>query len=415
MYITRSITDFTLEMLEQFRSIIVSGPRQSGKTTFVKEIAKKQGFEYYTFDDETILEAALSDPVLFVKSIAKKPSVIDEIQMVPDIINALKITIDENGKNGLFLLTGSADLFRMSTIKESLAGRMVSLSLYPFSMCELYGCSRNIIDALFDGTLLEIQKKPIDIEKIAEHIVKGGFANVQNISDRARELWFETYIDARIEKDLALIKRIRSENRNEIEKQLRLLGGMTCSILKYGAIAKHLSIKDMTVKSNIEILESLFLLKQIRPYFTNRGKREIKAPKIAFIDTGMAAYLAGIDTNALLRKREILGGFVENFVFSELLKHATFAKNSVTIYHYRDSIYEVDLVLEKRNLDIIGIEVKSSMSITKDAFKGLVRLAQNAKEHFKGGYLFYAGEKIVPFSLEGFEFWALPLSLFFSL
>ncbi|MBD3794223.1 MAG: ATP-binding protein [Campylobacterales bacterium] len=414
MYIQRSITPMVHDLLKDFRIVSINGPRQSGKTTLAKEIADQLGMRYYTFDHEATRATAQNNPINFVKQLSKSPCVIDEIQMVPEIASALKMSVDEANQSGMFLLTGSADLFKMSAIKESLAGRMVSVSLYPLSCFEIAGKEGNIVDKLFDHTLQESVYQPIDYEQIVEQMVKGGYPSIQDKSSRSQERWFETYIDARIEKDLSLIKNISLENRSEISKLLRILAANTSNLLKYSTLAKHLSIKDVTVKSDIEILEALFLVKRVTPYFTNRGKREIKAPKIQFIDTGLVSHLVDADAHTLIvSQREMLGNLVENFVYAELLKHATYAKKSTKIYHYRDGAYEVDLVLEQKNGSIVAIEVKSSATIKSEYFKGLVKLADNARDNFLQGYLFYGGDEILPFTKDGYIFWAIPFGVLY--
>jgi len=412
MFINRNIKPYILELFDSFKIVTIAGPRQSGKTTLSKEIAKELGLKYYTMDDETILQAAKDDPITFAKQLAKEPSVIDEIQMAVELVKALKMVVDEENKNGMFLLTGSADLFKMSAINESLAGRMVSVDLYPFSQYELRQKSENFIDMLFGGSIADKSFQAQGVDGQVDMITQGGFAAVCNKSQRVSNAWFESYISARIEKDLSLIKRISQENKSEIFKLLLLLAHNNANLLKYNSLASHLAIKDMTVKSDIEILEALYLVKRVNPYFTNRGKREIKTPKIHFIDTGLASHLLGIDKEALLlREREHLGNLVENFVYTELLKHTTYAQKDTKIYHYRDADYEVDFVLEQSNADIIGIEVKSSTNIKSSELRGLVKLAQNAKELFRGGFIFYMGEHIIPMQKDGYKFLALPLSV----
>jgi predicted AAA+ superfamily ATPase len=414
MYLKRNITPFVKELLDDFKIVSINGPRQSGKTTLAKQIAKQLGFEYYTFDDETVKSTAKNNPSNFINKLSKTSCVIDEIQMVPEVISALKVSVDKVNKAGMFLLTGSADLFKMSSIKESLAGRMVSVNLYPLSCFELSGNSDNLIDMLFDNSIIDVQCKAIEYENIIEQILKGGYPYIQNKTQRSRDRWFETYIEARIQKDLSLIKKITSQNHSQINKLLNILAANTSGILKYSALSKHLSIKDVTVKSDIEILEALFLIKRVNPYFTNRGKREIKAPKIHFIDTGLVAHLLDLDVhNLIISQKEILGNLVENFVYTELLKHTTYAKKSTKIYHYRDANFEVDLVLEQKNGNIIAIEVKSSSTIKPEHFKGLSKLAHNAGDKFLYGYLFYGGDKILPFEQDGIVFWAIPLSSLF--
>ncbi len=415
MYIKRNITSMVYELLEDFRVVAINGPRQSGKTTLSKEIAKELGMNYYTLDNEATKLTAQNNPIPFIEQLSKRPSVIDEIQMVPEVISALKISVDEKNQSGMFLLTGSADLFKMSSIKESLAGRMVSISLFPLSYFELNGSSENIIDMLFSGEIKSFNFKKMSYEKMIEQITTGGFPSVQGKSARSQESWFESYIEARIEKDLSLVKKISQENKSEINKLLRILASMTSNLLKYSSLAKHLNIKDMTVKSDIEILEALFLVKRINPYFTNRGKREIKAPKIQFIDTGLVAHLVDVDAETLiLKEREMLGNLVENFIYAEFLKHSTYAKKSTKIYHYRDGDYEVDLVLEQKNSKIVAIEVKSSATIKTEYTRGLVKLAQNAKENFVEGYIFYGGNEVLPISKDGYTFWCIPFGVLFG-
>lgn len=410
--IQRSIKPFILELLESFKIVTISGPRQSGKTTLSKDIARELGFSYYTMDDETILGAAIDDPITFAKQIAKSPAVIDEIQMAIELVKALKIVVDEENRNGMFLLTGSADLFKMSAINESLAGRMVSVNLFPFSQYEIHHKSGNLIDMLFNGKIADTNFQAVSVENQVNMMLKGGFADVYNKSQRIASAWFDSYISARIEKDLSLIKRVSQENKSEIFKLLSLLAHSNANLLKYNSLAQHLAIKDMTVKSDIEILEALYLVKRVNPYFTNRGKREVKTPKIHFTDTGLASHLIGIDKEALLlTQREHLGNLVENFIYTELLKHTTYSQKMTKIYHYRDADYEVDFVLEQSNTNIIGIEVKSSTNIKSSELRGLVKLAQNSGELFKGGFIFYMGEHIVPMQKDGYKFLVLPISI----
>jgi predicted AAA+ superfamily ATPase len=414
MYIKRSITQIVYDLLNDFKIVSINGPRQSGKTTLVKEIAENLKMEYYTFDDEPTKIAAINDPINFIKQLSSSPCVIDEIQMVPEVVSTLKMIVDQENKNGMFLLTGSADLFKISSIKESLAGRMISVSLYPLSYFEINGKKENIIDMIFEDRLQEYRFDDMEYKEIVKSIVSGGYPSVIGKSEKSKDLWFESYIEARIEKDLSLIKRVSLENKSEINKLFRILANNTSTLLKYSSLAKHLSIKDVTVKSDIEILEALFLLKRINPYFTNRGKREVKTPKIAFIDTGLASHLINANIDSLiLSQRETLGKLVENFVYSELLKHSTYAKKSTKIYHYRDEAYEVDLVLEQKNGNIIAIEVKSGTNIKDEHLRGLVKLAKNAGDNFLQGFIFYGGEKILPISKEGYTFWLVPLSVLF--
>ena len=412
MYTYRSVTPVVLEFMEDFRIVMISGPRQSGKTTLSRDIAEKLGMDYYTFDDDAVRLSAQVDPALFVRQLARTPVVLDEIQLVPEIVRALKMSVDEVDQPGRFLLTGSADMFRMSTIKESLAGRMVSVQLYPFSGFEKAGRSGNIVDRLFDGEVTSLAYEPVPYPEMVQEMIRGGFPAVQGLGDRSRAGWFESYIEARIEKDLSLIRHVREGNRLEIKKLLTILAYNTSNLLKYASLAKHLRIQDVTVKRDIEMLEGLFLVRRVNPYFTHRGKREYKTPKLHFVDTGLVAHLLGADAEMLImREREMLGNLVENFVYTELLKHTTYAQKTTSIFHYREAQYEVDLVLEQSDGSIVGIEVKASASLKPEFARGLLRLSHNAGTTFRAGYIFYGGDRVLPLTQEGVTFWCLPLSL----
>jgi predicted AAA+ superfamily ATPase len=194
MYIRRNITPIIYELLADFRIVAINGARQSGKTTLCKEIAKELSMDYYTFDNETTRVIAQNNPLPFIKQLSKRPSVIDEIQIAPEVISALKISVDEKNQSGMFLLTGSADLFKMSSIRESLAGRMVSISLFPLSYFEMNGCDKNIVDMLFDREIESFDFKRMSYEQMIEQITTGGFPSVQGKSARSQAIWFESYI-----------------------------------------------------------------------------------------------------------------------------------------------------------------------------------------------------------------------------
>jgi murein DD-endopeptidase MepM/ murein hydrolase activator NlpD len=206
VYIQRSITPTIYDLLRDFKIVSISGPRQSGKTTLAKEIADNLGMTYYTFDDDVTKTAAESDPVNFIKRLSLSPCVIDEIQMVPEVVGAMKRVVDERDQNGMFLLTGSADLFKISTIKESLAGRMVSISLYPLSFFEISANSANMVDMLFENTLVTYKYYAIVYQTIVENILSGGYPPILGKSEKSRDVWFESYIEARIEKERKLLR-----------------------------------------------------------------------------------------------------------------------------------------------------------------------------------------------------------------
>jgi len=398
--------------LNNFRIVMLNGPRQSGKTTLVKKIALEQKMNYITLDDPDKLEMAQNDPFNFLSFYAKKPLVIDEIQFAPQLIPYLKKTVDEKDIKGMFLLTGSADFMRMHKITESLAGRMVRYNLYPLSNAELQKKDVNIIDKLFSDAFAE-QDVYGQLEKVLESTIRGGYPEIISYDRALRDDWFSSYVASRIQKDILELKSISLSKLHVIKSLLQLLATYDAQLLNYNTIAKKLQIANKTVLSYVELLEAMYIIKIVPSYHVNASLRVIKSPKVHFIDTGLASYLLHVDKESLFTHKDgSYGSLIENFVYSELLKEATYSKNSVDVYHFRDlRKKEVDFVLENRNGNIIGVEVKAKASIKKSDLKGMIELAKEAKDKFSRGIIFYGGNEVKPISVDGFIFYCLPLGI----
>ena len=398
--------------LNTFRIVMLNGPRQSGKTTLVKKLALEQKMNYITLDDPDKLEMAQNDPSNFLSFYAKKPLVIDEIQFAPQLIPYLKIMVDEKNTKGMFLLTGSADFMRMHEITESLAGRMVRYNLYPLSNAELKMKDFNIIDTLFSEEFTDLDTYG-QLEEVLEATIRGGYPEIVSYDRALRDDWFSSYIESRIQKDILELKNISLSKLHIIKSLLQLLATYDAELLNYNTIAKKLQIANKTVLSYVELLEAMYIIKIVPSYHVNASLRVIKSPKVHFIDTGLASYLLHVDKESLFTHKDgSYGSLIENFVYSELLKEATYSKNRVDIYHFRDlRKKEVDFVLENRNGSIIGIEVKAKASIKKSDLKGMIELAKEAKDKFSRGIIFYGGNEIKPISVDGFVFYCLPLGI----
>ncbi len=391
---------------------MLNGARQSGKTTLVKRIAELRNMHYVTLDEPDKLALAKTDPKNFLSFYGKKPLVIDEIQFAPELIPYLKIASDETHEKGRFLLTGSADFMRMHTITESLAGRMVRYTLYPLSNAEIHDKPHNAIDLLFEEDLAQFTTYS-DLDGVIKSILRGGYPEIITMKQSLRNDWFDAYITSRIQKDLLELKTISLSKLHYIAELLKLMASYDASLLNYDAIAKKIKIDNKTVVSYIALLEAMYIVRRIRPFHLNTALRVVKSPKIHFLDTGLLSYLLGIDYESLfLRKDSDFGNVIENFVYTELLKEASYASEDVSLYHFRDlKKREVDLVLEHRDGRIVAIEVKAKATITQKELKGLTTLAQASKERFYRGYIFYGGEEIVPVSSEGYLFYCIPLGV----
>ena len=412
----RKLESTIIEMLESFRIVAINGPRQSGKTTLQKKIATNKNMKYYTFDDSDIYNTASSDPKGFIEYISKTENIaIDEVQMIPEIIPPIKMYVDERNRKGMFLLTGSSDMFKNSKIKESLAGRMVSFNLYPLSYSEINKRDINIIDKLFsdDFTTFNIDFESISKEEFISAVINGGYPEVYNLPIKAKKAWYDFYIKARITKDIANIENVQVDTLSHLSKLLKVLAGQVSSLVNYTSIAKSIGIADKTVAKYVKILEALYIIKLIPSYSNNVLKQVTKSPKVHFIDSGLASYLLNTSVeSSMLGQNQHLGNLVETFVYTELIKHQSNANEDIEIYHFRDTAQkEVDFVLESSLGDVVAIEVKSSSTIKSEYFKGLLALTKTiGNKNFKG-IVFYGGDKVLPYKIEDYQFWAIPLKV----
>jgi len=415
--IHRKLENIIVQMLKSFRIVAINGPRQSGKTTLQKKIAQSNNMKYYTFDKATTYALASSDPEDFISYISEEKNVaIDEVQMVPEIVPAIKISVDEANRKGMFLLTGSSDMFKNSKIKESLAGRMVSFNLFPLSYSEINNRNLNIIDKLFSQNFNKFKTNFSNISKkeLISAIINGGYPEVYQLGTKEKNAWFDFYIKARITKDIATLENVQLETIAHLGKLLKVLAGQTSSLINYSNIAKNIGIADKTVAKYIQLLEALYIIKLIPSYSNNMIKRVVKTPKVHFIDSGLASYLLNVNVKGSLDgTNEYLGNLVECFVYSELIKHQTYSDVDVEIFHFRDPHKrEVDFVLESRDGETVALEIKSGSNIKKEHFNGLIALAKAMKNKKFKGLILYGGDEVLPYKIDEYTFWVIPLKIF---
>ena len=335
--------------------------------------------------------------------------------MIPDLVPAIKMNVDEQNIKGKYLLTGSSDIFKNSKIKESLAGRMVSFNLFPLSYAEINNRGLNIIDKLFseDFNHFDVKFEAMENDMFTDAVINGGYPEVYNLSAKAKKAWFEFYIKARITKDISTVENIELDKITSLDKLLKVLAGHIGKLVNYKNISDTIGIADKTVAKYIQILEALYIIKLVPAYSNNHLKRVVKSPKVHFIDSGLASYLLNIDKEgAMTKKGNIYGNLVESFVYSELIKHQVSSKESVNIYHFRDQQKkEVDFVLESTDGSIVALEIKSGSRIKQEHFKGLLALAKIIDPKIFKGVVLYGGDKVLPYKIEEFTFWAIPLKI----
>lgn len=396
----RDIEELILDALEVSPAILLSGPRQVGKST----LSMKHFKNYLLLDDITLRESAKEDSKAFIEN-QKKPLCIDEIQKVPELFEAIKIDIDKDRKNGNFLLTGSASVLDMKNIGDTLAGRIIEFSLWPLSSKEINSKDENIIDLLIKKDFKSIEK--ISTSKMIEYIINGGYPEAIKIKkEKLKHYWFASYISTYIERDVRDIGEIR--NLSNFIKLFNLLAPRSANIFKVSELANSSGLSEVTVSNYLSLLEMVYQIKRVQPFSANFSKRFIKSPKMYFTDSGMLSHLFNIYSQEDFNNSQYKGEVTETYVFSELNKHLSYSSSNANLYHYRtNDKKEIDFILEYSNKQI-AIEIKSSKRVTKNDFKHIIDFQRKSK-NFEYGVVFYLGEEVLSF---GKELYALPLSFF---
>lgn len=424
----RHIRPLVRDMLGEFRIVYLTGPRQSGKTTLARRVAAEVGLRYLTLDDPAVQAAAVSDPYGFVRSFGDQPVVLDEFQQVPELVPAIKEASDRHAsalptsgssgaaRKGLFLLTGSADIFRSARTQEALPGHMARLELLPLSVTELRDGRRNLIEFLLAGRFPSLDPHPAPTrEEIARLILLGGYPEVQHMGRRARGIWFRSYTQGRFFKDFETLYTARGDYHSRLRALAPYLAGRSGNLLKYASLANDLELNDKLARSYAEILELMFLIRRVPSYRKNLARRmAVRMPKLHFVDTGLASHLLGLRNEARLLLSPHYGALLETLVFMECAKHAEWADEEVGMYHFRDKRKrEVDIVLERPGGGIVGVEVKASATIRREDFRGLAALAELAGAAFEHGVLFYTGGEVLQFNRGAVRICAVPFRTLF--
>ncbi|WP_067583949.1 ATP-binding protein [Endozoicomonas ascidiicola] len=419
-YIARKIEKNLQVCLKDTPVIIITGPRQSGKTTLAQhflaqmtdsaENSAEKG-SYLTLDDENILAVAQRDPIGLLRQ-QRRPMVIDEIQRAPELIRTIKMLVDEDRKPGSFILTGSADLMTLPTLADSLAGRAEFVTLYPFSQPELQQdstkqagknkapdpCSAqesDIIQQLLSADFVPEHRRHFEYDEVIAAIVCGGYPEVLQRSASRRNRWYRAYTDAIIRRDIKDVFQL--QKLDEMGQLLKLLAPISSEALNYASLGKAVQMDTKSVQKYVSALENLYLVKRIPAWHRNELKRAIKQPKIHFVDTGLLCATRGINETAIKADRNLTGALMETWICSELLKAIAVSEEDCQLFHYRDkSQREVDFILANNNGLATGIEVKAGMTIKKDMFAALEMLIEAGS--IQKGVIVYNGDKMLPFS-----------------
>ena len=401
----RNTQPLVLEALADTRVVFIAGARQVGKSTLAQQIARTgHPAEELSLDVRATRETALADPEGFIAGL-RGPAFIDEIQRAPDLLLAIKRAVDRDPTPGRFLLTGSANLLTARKVKDALTGRMETIPLWPLAQSEIHGSTGNFVDALFAAEPPRVAGAAVGREAFVEVVAAGGYPEARVRSGRRRARWFASYLDTTLDRDLREISDARKLH--EIPRLLRLLASQAANVLSYRAVAAKLDLTHDTVREYIGLLQTVFLVRLLPAWRPGIGAREVHAPKAYLVDAGLLAHLLGADERRIAADDQITGKVLENFVVTEVLKHADWAATDSSAYHYRQREDEVDLLLESRVGEIVAIEVKAATSIDRRDVRAMEKLRDSRGTRFKAGVVVCTCEQTIPL---GDRLWAVPLS-----
>ncbi|MDR0970566.1 MAG: ATP-binding protein [Lentimicrobiaceae bacterium] len=353
MYINRTIADSIISFSDTFKVLLVNGARQIGKTTLLKHLSEK-GRKYVTLDNPSDLLLAKTDPKGFFDTYSP-PVIIDEIQYAPELFPYIKMIADNSQENGLIWLTGSQQYNMMQGVTESLAGRVAIIDMLGFSMYEIAKQSteqKPFLPSCNPKTILNAK----NIAETFKTIWQGSFPAVIHLEAKSRSIFYDSYIRTYIERDVRQI--INIGNETAFITFMKVIAARTGQQLNIDDIARNVGVSPTSVRNWLSVLKTSGLVYLLQPYFKNSTKRLTKTPKLYFLDTGLAAHLAGWTTSEALETGISAGAFFETFVVSEILKSYYHNGETPQLYFYRDEKgKEIDLLIY-RDGKYYPIEIK---------------------------------------------------------
>ena len=363
-YIHRELSSVLEEAYRYFSVITVTGPRQSGKTTLIRNLFPH--LPYYSLESLDIRSFAENDPIAFLNQ-NEEGMILDEVHNAPDLLSYIQGIVDEH-PDKRYILSGSSQFAMLKRVTQSLAGRTAVFELMPLSYSETKDLTADV---------------PLD--KLLFNGFYPAIYSGRNVPEFLYPAYMKTYLDRDV-RDLLQIKDMM-----QFHIFIKLCAGRIGSLFKSSEMANEIGVTPNTISSWLSVLQASYIVTLLPPYFENTSKRLTKMPKLYFLDTGLACYLLGIESPEQLSRDKMRGALFENFVVTEALKQRYNQGKESNLYFYRDSNQnEIDLLL-KRNTRLYGIEIKSSMTYHKDFEKALKRIDEWVKAPVDGKAVVYAG------------------------
>lgn len=389
MYIPRALENTVLSIQDSFPVLLITGPRQIGKTTMLKKLSTPDR-QYVTLDDPLLRDLAVTDPALFLQRF-QSPVIIDEIQYAPALLPHIKMLVDQNRRNGDFWLTGSQMFHLMKNASESLAGRVGIVNMLGLSMRETTAqCS--VPYSTRPESLLPKAKtaRPHSLVEMFSIIFKGSMPALYANNSINTDIFFSSYVQTYLQRDVKDLTQVGDEL--TFLRFIVAVAARTGQMLNYAELAKDIGISAPTAKQWLSILISSGMVALIEPYFNNALKRVIKSPKMYFLDTGLCAFLTKWTTPDALEAGAMSGAFFETWVVSEIIKSYFNAGKRPPLYYYRDKDQkEIDLIIHENNI-LYPIEIKKSGNPGKIATKHFEVLKDTGLEIGTGNIICLAND-----------------------
>lgn len=391
-YIARHMEQKILDLSKSFSALLITGPRQAGKTTMLKELAAREGIgrNYVSLDDLNTRDMAKNDPKLFLQ-LHKPPIIIDEVQYAPELFTYIKIHVDEHHIPGAFWLTGSQIYRLMRGVQESLAGRVALLHLSPLSQREITGTRAKPFNVDFDTLLAESKTiSPVSVSEMYERIWKGCMPGLLSGQQSERDIFYSSYISSYIERDVRELS--GTIDALKFNRFVTAAAARCSQLVNYTALAEDADIEIQTAKSWLNILETLGIVFLLHPYSNNVLKRTIRTPKLYFYDTGLVCYLTRWSSAEVAESGAMSGALLENFTVSELMKSYQNVGLTPYLYFYRDrDAKEIDVILEG-NGKLFPLEIKKTAMPDKRIVRTFDIIEKSPLERGTGAVLCMAQE-----------------------
>lgn len=368
-YIARHMEQRVRELSKSYSAILLTGPRQAGKTTMLRSLAEKEGIgrEYVSLDDLSVRDMAKNDPALFLQ-LHKPPVLIDEVQYAPELFTYIKMHIDKHHNPGDFWMTGSQIFRLMRGVQESLAGRVALLHMSPLSQREIIGADCVPFTTDFDQLLAESKKiASVDTPALFERIWKGSMPGIASGLYEDRNMYYSSYISTYVERDVRELS--GTVDALKFNRFITAMAARTSQLLNYKALADDADIDVQTSKAWVDILETLGIIFLLHPYSNNVLKRTIKTPKVYFYDTGLVCYLTKWSSPEVAESGAMSGALLENFTVSEIMKGYQNVGREPYLYFYRDrDAKEIDVIIEGDG-KLCPLEIKKTATPDKRIVK----------------------------------------------